>query len=146
LIIRDIYRERINFPFMPEKMEALAHKWNQDGKLRGIIIEDRATGTSAYQTLALTGKPEIVDNLIPFIPTGSKSTRAEQAAIHCRNGCVLLPNPSSETPWLFDYEEELYTAPSGVFMDQVDATSQIILYLEHYLAAGLRFREGEATL
>jgi hypothetical protein len=46
---------------------------------------------------------------------------------------------------LLEYEDELFTAPLSEFMDQVDATSQLILWVERLLAEGLHSRGNKPT-
>lgn len=144
LLIRHVYRQRHTFPSLPEAIAHDATTYN-DGKVQGVLIEDKASGTSAYQTLAATADPWLREILIPFQPTGSKEQRAELAATWCRNGCVLLPEPSAAVPWLLEYENELFSAPQSEFMDQVDATSQLILWVENYLATGFHARRGRGV-
>ena len=55
---------------------------------------------------------------------------------------VLLPHPGEGAEWLLDFEDELFSFPQSAYMDQVDACSQLILYLENYLAEGWRARGG----
>lgn len=145
MLIRSVWRDRLLFPALPDAIAQDARLYNADGKLRGVIIEDKASGTSAYQTLMAGADRALAGVLIPFMPSGSKEQRAEQAAVWCRNGCVLLPNPSGAVPWLLDYENELFNAPMGEFMDQVDATSQLVLWTEKLLAEGYHARGGLAA-
>jgi len=140
LVARHVYRARLPFPDLPEQMEALAKQFNRDEKLRGIIIEDKVSGTSAYQTLMAQAAPGIRKLLIAFMPTGDKVQRAEQAAVWCKNGSVLLPAPSAGAPWLVDFEDELFTFPAAANDDQVDAFSQLIIYIENLLAEGFHAR------
>lgn len=144
LLIRHVYRQRLTFPDLPATIERTARQFNGDEKLRGVLIEDRASGISAYQTLMASSESWMAHRLVPFSPSGSKIFRAEQASVWCRNGCVLLPIPNDAATWLFEFEDELFTAPGSEFMDQVDALTQLILYLEHLLAEGWRFREGKS--
>jgi predicted phage terminase large subunit-like protein len=148
LLIRHVWRDRLTFPALPAAIQQDAELYYYEGasnKLRGIIIEDKASGTSAYQTLRASAQPWLTPLLIPFQPSGDKAQRAEQAAVWCRNGCVLLPQPSPEVPWLMDFENELFQAPLSEFMDQVDAMSQLILWVENYLAEGWHARGGIAA-
>jgi predicted phage terminase large subunit-like protein len=80
--------------------------------------------------------------LIPFQPVGDKDTRANQAAVWCKNGCVLLPEPSDQVPWLLDFEEELFALPTSAFRDQGDAFAQLVIFTENVLASGWRARGG----
>lgn len=68
--------------------------------------------------------------------------RAQQAALWCKRGCVLLPRPSDAAPWLADFERQLFGFPDVEYKDMVDAFSQICIYVENYLAEGWRARGG----
>lgn len=138
--IREVWRERLSFPDLVPAIEATARRHNADGKLRGVIIEDRASGTSAYQTLAASAPDWLRGLLVAFQPSGSKAERAKQASVWTRNGCVLLPFPSEQAPWLYEFEQEIYAAPFGQWLDQTDALSQLVIYTEHLLAEGWRAR------
>lgn len=138
--IRRVEQRRMEFPELVGEIEHQAHAWNRDGKLRGILIEDKSSGTSAMQTLAATSPDWLKGLLIPFMPTTDKVTRATQAAVWCRNGCVWLPRPSADAPWLIDFEDELFGFPQVAHDDRVDSMTQLILYLEHILAAGRQAR------
>jgi predicted phage terminase large subunit-like protein len=145
LALRYVYRQRLEFPALPAEMERLARRFNRDEKLRGILIEDKASGTSAYQTLSASAPDWLQQLLVAFMPQGDKVTRANQAAVWCRNDCVLLPQPGEEALWLIDFEDELFDFPNSAFMDQVDALSQLVLYTENLLAQGWRAREGKGN-
>jgi predicted phage terminase large subunit-like protein len=145
MAVRLVWRDRLEFPYLPDKIESLARQYNRDGKLRGVIIEDKASGISAYQTLMATADKSIKQLLIAFEPHGDKTVRAQQAAVHCKNGSVLLPYPNNSIPWLIDFEDELFDFPGSAFKDQVDAFSQLILYTENLLAAGWEARKAIGT-
>jgi predicted phage terminase large subunit-like protein len=142
LLVREVWRDRLGFPDLVAIMEEKAHEYNRDGKLRGVIIEDKASGTSAYQTLRAGTNQGLAALLIPFMPHGSKEQRASQAGVWCKHGCVELPHPSDKTPWLFPFEQELFSFPLSDYADQVDSFSQLILYTEHLLAEGWHARGG----
>jgi phage terminase large subunit-like protein len=118
------------------------HMGGVEQKLRNVLIEDKASGISATQTLRATADPWLADIITPFQPIGDKSQRAEQAAVWCQNGSVLLPEPGPDVPWLLDFEDELFLAPQSEFMDQVDAFSQLVLFVERLLEAGFHARGG----
>ncbi len=142
LAIRYVLKERLAFPALPEEIESLARRFNRDEKLRGVIIEDKASGTSAYQTLMKTAPGWLRPLLVTFLPTVNKFQRASQGAVWCRNGCVLLPQPAPGVPWLADFEDEIFDFPNAAFADQVDALSQLIIYTENLLEEGWRARSG----
>jgi hypothetical protein len=133
---------RPSFPELPGQVEGMARHWNSDGRLRGVLIEDKSSGVQVIQTLLAAAPDWLRSLIVPIAPRVSKETRGEQAAVWCRNNCVLLPWPSEETPWLFDFEMELYDFPTGELMDQVDSATQLIIYLEHFLAEGWQARGG----
>jgi predicted phage terminase large subunit-like protein len=142
LLIRHVRRDKLQFPDLPATIEFMAHRFNEDGKLRAVIIEDKASGTSAYQTLLRSAPDWLRKLLIAFTPTGDKGQRARQAAVWCKRDCIWLPKPSNEAPWLYDFENEMYNFPDVGHDDQVDALSQLILYTENYIAEGHEMRAG----
>ncbi len=144
LAIRDVYRERLTFDVLPQTIESMARQWRGNYQLRGVVIEDKSSGKSANQTLKATSPEWLRELLAPYQPAGSKEVRAGAASVWCRNGMVLLPHPHPDAPWLMDFEDELYSFPQSAFMDQTDALSQLILYLENYLAEGWRARDGRS--
>jgi predicted phage terminase large subunit-like protein len=157
LLIREVWRDRLTFPHLVAQIERLATKYGQDTrtgsrgleairKLQAVVIEDRATGISAYQTLTETAEPWLRPLLVPFEPQGSKEQRAELAAVWCEQGCVWLPRPDASVPWLYPFEEELYAFPQAPFMDQVDAFSQLVLYVSRWLQAGHEARARATAL
>jgi predicted phage terminase large subunit-like protein len=143
LLITLAWRDKLTVPFLAGKVRERAEAGNRDGKLEAIIIEDKDSGTGLTQTLSL-GDDWLARKLVAFKPAnyGDKAQRAQQAALWCKRGCVLLPEPSPEAPWLYQYEKELFGFPDVEFKDWTDATSQLVIFLEHYLAAGWRARGG----
>lgn len=127
----------------PREIEQTARAFNEDHKLRAVIIEDKASGISAHQTLMASSEQWLSSILVAFQPSGDKDQRANQGAVWCRNGCVLIPHPSPEAPWLHDFETELFSFPGSAFKDQVDAFSQLIIYIENLLAEGWRARQNQ---
>ncbi len=136
LVIRDVYRDRLTFDVLPATIESVARRWNGDGRLNWIVIEDKSSGKAANQTLKATSPEWLREKISPYQPSGSKEHRAAQAAVWCRNGMVLLPHPGPAAPWLIDLEDELFAFPQSAYADQVDAFAQLCLFLENYLAEG----------
>ncbi|HXI16142.1 MAG TPA: hypothetical protein VNM48_07210, partial [Chloroflexota bacterium] len=135
LRIVDVWRDRVTFPNLMDHMRRLYAKHNTDGKVRAQVIEDRASGISAYQTLVQAAPAEDARSIVAFSPQGSKDQRASQAAIWCKAGLVTLPHPGAESRWLLAFEDELFQ--QGAYYDQRDAFAQLVLYLEGYLSEGL---------
>lgn len=142
LYIRQVYAERLDFPDLADWTLGAVHSFGADGKLRGIVVEDKSSGTSLLQTLRKIVDPSVAERLVPFLPTTDKSTRARQASAWAANGSVLLPHPDPSAPWLFDFEDELFGFPQMAHDDRVDAFSQLIIYLENLLEQGLHARKG----
>jgi predicted phage terminase large subunit-like protein len=141
LFIRHAASYRLQFPQLASLIIDETHHWNQSGLLYGVIIEDKASGISLFQTLTQSAPPAVASLLRAFSPgQQSKATRARQASLWCERGCVILPQPSQQVPWLHDFEEQLYSFPSARINDPVDALTQAILYLEHLLARGWHAR------
>jgi predicted phage terminase large subunit-like protein len=142
---RDAEWKRLQFPQLASEIEDQARRWNYDGKLKGILIEDKGSGTSALQTLRQGAEEWIARLLVEFNPTGSKVYRARQASVWCDRDMVLLPGPSVSVPWLLEWEETLYDFPAVTHDDTVDEFSMAIIYLENYLAEGWRARLKRGT-
>jgi predicted phage terminase large subunit-like protein len=138
MLIRTVWRERMEFPDLPEAIERFARLYDVDEKLKAIIVEDKSSGTAAIQTLSKSSNKRVRDLLKRSDPTGQgdKTQRAGQAAVWCKNGSVLLPAPGPACPWLVDFEDEMFTFPGSIFKDQVDALSQLVSWCENLLSAG----------
>lgn len=80
--------------------------------LRGMYVEDKASGTGLIQTLRREGIP-----IIAVQREKDKITRCYDAAPFIESGNVLLPN---DAPWLSDFLTESATFPSGAHDDQLD--------------------------
>lgn len=138
LRVRHVWREKLTFPDLVPQIERLAYQWNYDQRLRGVIIEDRASGTTAYQTIMSSFDTGLRSLLELYMPASSKEERWQQAAVWCRRGCVELPYPAA--PWLYDFEEEIFAVPDSQYKDQADAFAQGIIQLEHLIADGYHGR------
>lgn len=143
LVIREVWQDKLMVPYLAETVRERAAAGNRDGRLQAIIIEDMSSGTGVVQTLGM-GSDWLSRLLVPFRPAGfgDKVQRAQQAALWCKRGCVLLPQPSADVPWLLAFERQLFDFPDSEYADMVDAFSQLVIYLEHLLAEGWRARGG----
>ena len=136
----EVWRERMQFPSLLSAVEQAAEKHNRDGLLSGVIIEDKGSGTSALQTLALSAEDWLAELLIPFMPQGSKDERDRQAALYGRVGAVLLPYPNEHATWFKGFTEEELFVGNPRWRDRRDAFTQGVLFLERYLAEWYRLR------
>ena len=134
--------QRMEFPELSDAITYWGKEYNRDGLLNAILIEDKASGTSAIQTLQRMADPEIAPLIVPFVPTTDKVTRAKQASVYCKRDCVQFPIPGLSVPWLPDFEQELFSFPQGAHDDRVDSFSQLILYIENLLDYGYHARRG----
>lgn len=141
LAITYVKRKKLEFPELVDELERIAIGENGDGLLRGVIIEDKASGTSALQTLGRAGPEWLQPLLIPCLPTTDKETRYDQAGVWCKNGSVILPYKSAELTWLAEFEDELFSVPQSAHDDMADSFAQLVLYLELLLEDGLRTRQ-----
>lgn len=141
LFIREVYRDRLEFPQLEYKVEELASKYKDRRDLHDIIIEYKSSGVQVVQSLKQTS--DVGDYIVMYTPKGDKIARAYEAAKWCEKGMVILPPPSEDFPWMLDFEEELFKFPNSKYKDQVDAFSQLIDYLSHYLQQGLEARENK---
>jgi predicted phage terminase large subunit-like protein len=93
------------------------------------LVEEKANGAAVINTL----RSEI-ENIIPINSKTfrwsdqSKEARLNAVAPQFAAGNVYLPMEGNAT-WIPDYVAELTTFPSARHDDQVDATSQALLYL-----------------
>jgi predicted phage terminase large subunit-like protein len=137
--------EKLTFPRLLDEIESAAVRWNADGKLREVPIEDKGSGTSAIQTLQNGAPAWLAEKIRPFTPLGSKEYRARQASLWCARDCILIPMPSEAAPWRFEATEQLFKFPAAAHDDIVDTFSMGIIYLEHLIAQGWRVRNGLAA-
>jgi predicted phage terminase large subunit-like protein len=143
--LRHVWRDRLLMPDLVERIEADGVTWDADGLLHEAIIEDRASGIGAYQTLMATGSDRLRTALRAFNPTSSKDERFGNAGVWVKNGSFILPQPCACgcTRWLHAFEAEVFEETE--FEDQRDAVAQLILWKEPYLAQGFQLRRGVAA-
>lgn len=98
-------------------------EWKQRWPMtRQILVEDKANGAAVMDLLK--GK---VPGLLPVQPLGDKYARANAAEPFQRAGNLWLPAKGSK-PWIAKYIEELAGFPNAKYDDQVDMTSQAVVY------------------
>jgi predicted phage terminase large subunit-like protein len=146
IMLRHVFNDRLQSYLLPDKIQELANRFNQDGKLQGVIIEDKASGTTAIQTIRATAQPWLAEMIREFEPRGTKEYRGRQASVWCSRDCILFPWPHEDAPWLFDFADpqagQLFRFPRTLHDDMVDAFSMGIIYTEHLISQGWQAREG----
>ena len=144
LAIREMGRKHLDMPDLVKQIEQLYRIYAPGVHSCSIIIEDKSSGTGALQTLRKASTTSIPSAaLVGYVPKVDKPTRWARAAVWCNLGCVLLPPPGADYPWLFDAEEELFNVPNARFLDQADSFAQLILSTEQYLSAGHNARSAK---
>ena len=87
-----------------------------------VLMEDASSGIGLIQDLRASGFHKVR----PVKPQGHKLFRFSNALLGIEHKTVHFPKSA---PWLDAYVEELCTFPNGRFDDQVDSTSQALLWL-----------------
>lgn len=146
LAVRAMWKERIDSAFLPSKIEELAKRWNFDGKLRAVVIEDKGSGITSIQTLRMSAPAWLAEMIVEFQPTGTKEYRARLASVWCEKDCVVLPWAGPEWyPSFLDPEiGQLWTFPNSAHDDMVDTFTMGILYLENFVKEGWHARQGKS--
>jgi len=99
----------------------LKHKSGKTA-LRGMYVEDKASGTGLIQTLRREGVP-----ILAVQRSKDKVSRGYDAAPFIESGNVLLP---LDAPWLSDFLGEVATFPSGANDDQLDPMFDAIQHVQ----------------
>jgi len=122
IYIIDVFRERLKFHLLKDKVIELARAHN--GKV--LLIEDASSGYALNQSLFAEDLPG-VPLPIPRRSVSDKITRALGASAMIQSGRMFLPE---RTHWLGDFTGELLGFPSSRHDDQVDALSQLLLWVQ----------------
>jgi predicted phage terminase large subunit-like protein len=122
----DQVRGRMAFTETVSAVRDLSAKWP---KATRKLIEDKANGAAVMDVL----KKEI-PGLIAIEPQGGKVVRAHAASPIVESGNVFVPQNAS---WVGDYVEELTAFPNAANDDQVDATTQALIYYTNKPKANL---------
>lgn len=143
----DLWRGKVEYPDLIKAIHTQHAKWHTATRPVAIVIEDKASGQSALQTLRrpspqLDGTALPALPVIPFPQPGnqqqeqlaklSKVARADGVTPLVEGGRVHLP---TKAEWLDDYIAELERFPHGAHDDQVDPTSMALSRLPR---AGVR--------
>jgi predicted phage terminase large subunit-like protein len=118
----DVYRERMKIHVLKDKTIELA-------RLHGaqvVLIEDASSGHQLIQLLEAE-EPAGVPSPIPRRPKGDKTSRVFGAAAMVQSGRLFLPDRAH---WVAEYSGELLGFPGAAHDDQVDATTQLLLWVQ----------------
>jgi predicted phage terminase large subunit-like protein len=113
IYILDVIRKKYDFPELKRIAIVTAARWRGFG-LRGLYIEDKASGQSLIQEL----KNDSGISVIAYRSQSDKVARANSILPLIESGRVLIPESAH---WLEDFLLELSQFPSSPHDDQVDA-------------------------
>lgn len=113
IYILDLIRKKYDFPELKRIAAVTAARWRGHG-LRGLYIEDKASGQSLIQEL----RKDSGINVIPYRSQADKVARANSILPLIEGGRVFIPK---EAHWLEDFLLELSQFPASAHDDQVDA-------------------------
>ena len=114
-----VWRFKATYLMLKMKLKALA----EELRPQAVLIEDCGSGKSLIQEL----RGEAAWRIIGRKPRGDKVMRMVEAASLIEAGNVWLPTAA---PWLDAYLYELAAFPPGRWDDQVDATSQALIWFK----------------
>jgi len=118
----DVVRARLQFPQLKARTIELA-------RLHGahvLLIEDAASGQQLIQTLRAE-EPRGVPSPLARRPEGDKVSRLMGVSAMIQAGRLFLPERAH---WLGDYTGELLGFPASRHDDQVDATAQLLAWVQ----------------
>lgn len=115
--LRDMVRQKLDFPGTLKAFENLYAKWPDPGPK---WVEFAANGPAVMQALR-----HKISGILPVKPEGNKEARGHAISAEVEAGNVYLPHPALY-PWVDDLIEECATAPYGPSDDMFDALTQAI--------------------
>jgi predicted phage terminase large subunit-like protein len=131
VFVLDVWRRKVTFPDLKKAAIALA----RDQGANVVMIEDQASGTQLLQTLR-NEEPQGVPRPIGRKPEADKKTRLAGVSAMIEAGQLLLP---LEALWLGEFKQELLSFPSARHDDQVDALSQMLIWVDQRQATQVFF-------
>jgi predicted phage terminase large subunit-like protein len=114
----DVFRARLEMPELQRKVIELADRFRPER----VLIEEHGSGIGLLQGLTAA----YFYNALPIKPQGDKLFRFSGVTPMFEAGKVYLPK---QEPWLDAYLTELCGFPSAKHDDQVDSTSQALIWL-----------------
>lgn len=107
-----------------------------------VLIEDKANGPAIISELQ-----KEIPGVVAVNPEGGKLARAQATAPLWESGSIELPDPQVfGCIWIEDYLHNICTFPKAAHDDDVDATSQALIYMRNRLGGGIvEFYRMQAT-
>jgi predicted phage terminase large subunit-like protein len=131
--------DRLDFAPTMAAIKACHAKFPQ---AHAILIEDKANGPAIISELQ-----KEIPGVIAVNPEGGKLARAQATAPLWESGSIELPDPQNfDVPWIEDYLHNICTFPKAAHDDDVDATSQALIWMRTCLGGGIvDFYRQQAT-
>src|SRR6201999_3237592 len=102
-------------------------------RAHAILIEDKANGPAIISELQ-----KEIPGVVPINPEGGKVARAQATAPLWEAGSIELPDPQVfGCPWMEDYLHSICTFPKAAHDDDMDSTSQALIYMRSRLGGGI---------
>lgn len=128
----DVWQRRVGYEELIQGIIDVATKWRyKTGKTPLVVIEKKASGQSAIQTLR-TREGIVSLSVVPFpdpddegqkrLASSSKEARADNATVMFKAGQILLP---AEAEWLEQWIRNHLAFPTAETNDDVDTTSMM---------------------
>jgi len=107
-----------------------------------VLIEDKANGPAIISELQ-----KEIPGVVAVNPEGGKLARAQATAPLWEAGSIELPDPQIfGITWMEDYLHNMCAFPKAAHDDDVDATSQALIYMRSRLGGGIvDFYRRQAT-
>ena len=122
--------DRLDFGPTMSAIKACHAKFPQ---AHAVLIEDKANGPAIISELQ-----KEIGGVVAVNPEGGKLARAQATAPLWEAGSIELPDPQVfDAPWVEDYLHNLCTFPKAAHDDDVDATSQALIYMRSRLGGGI---------
>jgi predicted phage terminase large subunit-like protein len=109
---------------------------------QAVLIEDKANGPAIISELR-----KEIPGVVAVNPEGGKLARAQATAPLWEAGSIELPDPQVfGITWMEDYLHNMCAFPKAAHDDDVDATSQALIYMRSRLGGGIvDFYRQQAT-
>jgi predicted phage terminase large subunit-like protein len=140
IYILDRFKARASFG---ETLHAIRQMVSKYPATRAVLIEAAANGPAAVSALH-----KEIPGILPVTPEGGKFSRAAAVQPQIEAGQVFLPRPRFadgqlrfDHAWVEDFIEQCRVFPKGEHDDDVDALTQLLVYLQNRRSTGLSARQ-----
>ncbi len=133
---------RLGFSKSYQALLAMASK-SPNAITMAKVIENKASGAPMIELNNMLRSK--VPGFEPFNPKGDKVVRLNSVSALFASGCVILPE-ESEDPTIDDYIEQLCAFPNVAHDDEVDATSQALLFFQLRFESIVAISFGDAGM